>query len=131
MIFAKAKAPGLIKTSLILTHPILMTIAFTYIIIMNGCPLCSHYTTILMLLHVIASLPLVSPKHSNDGEEESGALNGSEYFSYEPHYIHDEMIDASPGLHPNDIHDLEDDLEALQHCPVVPIAGHEVDSNPL
>jgi hypothetical protein len=42
-------------------------------------------------------LPLVSPKHSDDGEE-SGALNGPEYFSQEPHYIHDKMIDASPVL---------------------------------
>jgi hypothetical protein len=47
---------------------------------------------------------------SNDGEKESRALNGSKHFSPEPHYIHDEMIDASPGLHPNNIHDSEDDV---------------------
>jgi hypothetical protein len=33
----------------------------------NHAPACHH-------------LPLVSPKHSDDGEEESGALNGPEYF---------------------------------------------------
>jgi hypothetical protein len=41
-------------------------------------------------------LPLVSPECSNDGKE-SGALNGPEHFSQEPHYIHDETIDASPN----------------------------------
>jgi hypothetical protein len=41
---------------------------------------------------------MVSPEHSNDGEEESGALNISEPFSQEPHYIHDKMIDASQVL---------------------------------
>ncbi len=40
-------------------------------------------------------LPLVSPEPSDDGEEESGALNGPEQFSQEPYYIYDEMIDAS------------------------------------
>jgi hypothetical protein len=29
-------------------------------------------------------------------EESGGGLNGPEHFSQEPHYIHDEMIDASP-----------------------------------
>jgi hypothetical protein len=59
-------------------------------------------------------LPLVSPKHSKDSEEESGALNGPEHFSQESHYIHDEMMDASPGPpHPNDIHDLEDDVSII------------------
>ncbi len=43
-------------------------------------------------------LPMVSPEHSNDGEEESGALNISEPFSQEPYYIHDKMIDASQVL---------------------------------
>jgi hypothetical protein len=36
-------------------------------------------------------LPLVSPEHSDDGKEESGALNGSEHISQEPHYIHDDV----------------------------------------
>jgi hypothetical protein len=42
-------------------------------------------------------------------------MNGTEYFSQEPHYIHDKMIDASPGTHPNDIHDcvLEDDVSVV------------------
>ena len=50
-------------------------------------------------------LSLVSPEHSNDGEEESGALHSPEHFSQEPHYIHHKTIDASLGTHPNDIHD--------------------------
>jgi hypothetical protein len=58
-------------------------------------------------------LPLASPKCSNDGEEESGALNSPENFSQKPHYIHDEMIDASPGLHPNDMHDSEDAVSVI------------------
>jgi hypothetical protein len=60
-------------------------------------------------------LPLVSPVHSDDGKEESGALHGPEHFSQKPHYIHNEMIDASPGTHPNDIHDCvpEDDVSII------------------
>jgi hypothetical protein len=54
-------------------------------------PLCNHP-------HAPAChhLPLVSPEHSNDGEEEPRALDGSEHFSQKPHYIHDDMIDAPP-----------------------------------
>jgi hypothetical protein len=61
-------------------------------------------------------LPLVSPEHSDDGEK-SGALNGPEQFSQEPHYIHDEMIDASPGTGPNNIHDnvLEDGVSIISN----------------
>jgi hypothetical protein len=71
-------------------------------------PLCHHTHAPACHHH-----PLVSPEHSNDGEDESGALNGPEYFSQEPHYIHDEMIDASPGHHPNNIHDSEDDVSVV------------------
>jgi hypothetical protein len=61
-------------------------------------------------------LSLVSPKHSNDGEEESGALNISEPFSQEPHNIHDEMIDGSPGTGPNNIHDfILDDVSVIMN----------------
>jgi hypothetical protein len=62
-------------------------------------------------------LPLLSPEHSNDGEEESGALNISEPFSQEPHYIHDKMIDGSPGTGPNNIHDfiLEDSVSVIMN----------------
>jgi hypothetical protein len=62
-------------------------------------------------------LPLVSPEHSNDGEEESGALNISEPFSQEPHNIHDEMIDGSPGTGPNNIPDfiLEDNVSVIMN----------------
>jgi hypothetical protein len=42
-----------------------------------------------MLLHVIEC--------SNDGEE-SGVLNSPEHLSLEPHYIHDEMSDASAEM---------------------------------
>jgi hypothetical protein len=38
MPFARANLPGLITTSLILPHPILMAIACHIHIIMNGCP---------------------------------------------------------------------------------------------
>jgi hypothetical protein len=70
MTVATAKLPGLITTSLILPHPILTAIACGLNINMNGHPLCScHYTTILMLLHVIIALWF-----SNDGERESVAL---------------------------------------------------------
>jgi hypothetical protein len=85
--------------------------------IMNGCP------PVLPLDHRTHApechhLPLVSPEHSNDGEEESGALNISEPFSQEPHYIHDETIDGSPGTGPNsNIHDfiLEDDVSVIMN----------------
>jgi hypothetical protein len=30
-------------------------------------------------------------------EESGGGLSGPEHFSQEPHYIHDQMLDASPG----------------------------------
>jgi threonine/homoserine/homoserine lactone efflux protein len=53
---ATAKLSGLITTSLNLPHPILMAIAFCLHIIMDGHPLCSHYDTVLMLLHVIICL---------------------------------------------------------------------------
>jgi hypothetical protein len=58
-------------------------------------------------------LPLVSPEHSDDGENESGAVNSTDYFSQEPHNIHDEMIDATPGHHPDNIHDLEGDINII------------------
>jgi hypothetical protein len=57
-----------------------------------------------------SSASVVSPKHSDDGDKESGAINGTEYFSQEPHYIHDNMIDAPPGHHPDDIHDSVGDV---------------------
>jgi hypothetical protein len=59
-------------------------------------------------------IPLVSPNCSDDGEE-SGALNSPEHFSQKPHYIHDEMIDASPNTGPNNIHDYvpEDDVSII------------------
>ncbi len=53
----------------------------------------------IMMLHAPAchQIPVVSPKCSTGGEG-SGALNSSpEHFSQESHYIHDEMIVASPG----------------------------------
>jgi hypothetical protein len=52
-------------------------------------------------------LPLVSPEHSDNGEEKPRALNGSEHFPQEPHYIHDETIDASP------FHCSEDDVSII------------------
>jgi hypothetical protein len=60
-------------------------------------------------------IPLVSPKCSNDGEEELRALGGSEHFSQEPHYIRDDTIDASPGLHLNNVHDSEDDVPTISN----------------
>jgi hypothetical protein len=60
-------------------------------------------------------LPLVSPEHSNDGEEEPRALDTSEHFSQKPHYIHDDMIDATPGLHPNIAQDTDDDVSAISN----------------
>jgi hypothetical protein len=60
-------------------------------------------------------LPLVSPEHSNDGEEELRALDGAEHFSPKPHYIHDDMIDAPPGLHPNVAQDMDDDVSAISN----------------
>jgi hypothetical protein len=56
MTIATAKLPGLITTSLILPHPILKAIACHLHIMMDGCPLCFHYDTVLMLPHVIVSL---------------------------------------------------------------------------
>jgi hypothetical protein len=58
-------------------------------------------------------LPLVSPEHSNDGEEETRALDGSEHFSQKPHYIHDDTIDASLGLHLNVAQDIDDDVSTI------------------
>jgi hypothetical protein len=37
-------------------------------------------------------------EHSDNKEKEPGAHNGPEYFSQEPHYIHDEMIDVPPVI---------------------------------
>jgi hypothetical protein len=71
----------------------------------------SHSTHALACHH----LPLVSPEHSNDGEEESRALDGSEHFSQAPHYTHDDKIDASPCLHLNDVHDSEDVVSAISN----------------
>jgi hypothetical protein len=71
-------------------------------------PLC-HHTHAPACHH----LPLISPEHSDDGEKESGAHNGPEYFSQEPHYIHDEMIDAPPGHHLNNMHYSEDDVSII------------------
>jgi hypothetical protein len=53
-------------------------------------------------------------EHSNDGEE-SGALIGLEHFSHGPHYIHDEMTDASPTIDLNHIHGClpEDDVSII------------------
>jgi hypothetical protein len=67
-----------------------------------------------MLLHVIESLwshqsvPIM-------GRSQEHSTGSPEPFSQEPHYIHDEMIDASPGTGPNDIHDyvLEDDMSVI------------------
>ncbi len=56
-------------------------------------------------------LPLVSPKHSNDRENESGALNSTEYFSQETQYLHDKMIDAPPGHCPDEIHGSENRMQ--------------------
>jgi hypothetical protein len=89
MTIATTKLPGLTITSLISPHLTLTAIAFIYLIIMIGHPQCSHYDTALMLLHVIEC--------SNDGEE-SGVLNSPEHLSLEPHYIHDEMSDASAEM---------------------------------
>jgi hypothetical protein len=47
-----------------------------------------------MVLHVIISLWFQPSVLMSDGEKESGATNSTEYFSQEPHYIHDETIDA-------------------------------------
>jgi hypothetical protein len=38
-------------------------------------------------------------------QEHLGALNSPKHFSQESYYIHDKMIDASPGTGPNNIHD--------------------------
>jgi hypothetical protein len=114
MPFATANLPGLIITSLILPHPILMAIACLKHIIMNGCPLIlpfPHCTHAPACQH----LPLVSPECSDDGEEELRALDCSDHFSQEPHYIHDDTIYASPGLHLNDVHDLEDAVSTISN----------------
>jgi hypothetical protein len=55
-------------------------------------------------------LPLVSPEHSDDGEEEKRALDNSNHLSQEPHYIHGDTMDASPGLCLDNAHDSEDDV---------------------
>jgi hypothetical protein len=56
-------------------------------------PLCHH--THAPTCHQI---PLVSPEHSNDGEE-SGGLTSPKHLSKEPYYIHHETSDAflDPG----------------------------------
>jgi hypothetical protein len=60
-------------------------------------------------------LSLGSPEHSDNGEKESGALNAPEFFSQEPHYIHDKTIDAPHNHchHLNDIHDSEGDVSIV------------------
>jgi hypothetical protein len=63
-----------------------------------------------MLPHVIISLWFHLSVPANDREKESEAINGTEYFSQEPHYIHDEMIDATPGHCPDNIHYSEGDV---------------------
>jgi hypothetical protein len=93
MTIAAAKPPGLITTFLILPQTILTAIAchlYIYIYHHEWSPplltFCHH--THAPACHC---LPLVSPEHSDDGKEESGALNGSEHISQEPHYIHDDV----------------------------------------
>jgi hypothetical protein len=81
---------------------------------MIGCPQCSLYATALMLLHVIISLwSHQSVPMMGRSQEHSSVLNT--FFSQEPHYIHDEMIDASPGTDLNHTHDyvLEDDVSII------------------
>jgi ABC-type iron transport system FetAB permease component len=91
---ATAKLPGLIKTSLISPHPTLTAIAFQYIIIMIGCPPCSHYDTTLMLLHVINSLwshqsvPMM-------GMSLECSLVPNIFLRNHTSYIHDETSDKS------------------------------------
>jgi hypothetical protein len=62
------------------------------------------------------SSPLVSPEHSDDGEE-SGALTSPKHLSQEPHYIHDETSDASANPDLKHIHChgcvLEDDVSVI------------------
>jgi hypothetical protein len=55
MTVATANLPGLITTLLfdLIPHPILTAITCHLHIIMDGCPWCSPYDTVLMLLHVI------------------------------------------------------------------------------
>jgi hypothetical protein len=112
MPFATANLPGLITTSCILPHSIWMAIACCLHIIMNGCPLVLpfHHCTHAPVCH---HLSLVSPEYSDDGEEESRGLDRSEHFFQEPHYIHNEMPDVSPGFCLNDIHYLEDDVSTI------------------
>jgi hypothetical protein len=93
-----AKLPALITTFLILPHSILTAIACHLHIIMNGCP-CAP---VMPCTHASAChcLTLVSLEHSDDGEKESRALNGS-------HYTHEEMIDAFP------FYGLDDDVSIV------------------
>jgi hypothetical protein len=95
MPFATANLPGLITTYLILPHPILMAIACCLHIIMNGHRLCFHSIT---HPHAPAChcLPLISPEHSNDGEEELRAIDNSEHFSQKSHYIDDDTGSMHP-----------------------------------
>jgi hypothetical protein len=60
-------------------------------------------------------LPLVPPEHSNDWEEEPRVIDGSKHFSQNSHYIHDDTIDAYPGLHLNNAQDSDDDLSAISN----------------
>jgi hypothetical protein len=44
-------------------------------------------------------------------DNETGAINHTDYFSWVPHAIHDKLIDVSSGHHhPENIHDLEGDV---------------------
>jgi hypothetical protein len=77
----------------------------------------SLYTTTLMLLHVIISFwsHLSAPMMGRMSQEQ--ALNGPEHFTQAPHSIHDEMIDASPGTGPHNIHDFvpEDNVSIVMN----------------
>jgi hypothetical protein len=66
-----------------------------------------------MLLHVIISLWLHPSVPMMGRKNQEHSSNSPEHFSQKPHYIHDEMIDASPGLHLNDMHDSEDALSVI------------------
>jgi hypothetical protein len=75
-------------------------------------------TPVLLFHHCLHApschpLPLVSPEQSDDGEEELRAIDDSEHFYQKQHYIHDDMIDASPGLHPSNAQDLDDEMSTI------------------
>jgi hypothetical protein len=69
------------------------------------------YATALMLLHVIISL-WSHPSIPMMGSKKSAAFNSPEHLSQEPHYIHDETIDAFPGTGLNNIL-LEDNVSIV------------------